>query len=131
MAANTNPIFELTPVNAGQTFVNADSTNLKTLLTAGADGSRIDGILVCSNDTAAMNLAFYINDGASDLYIGNVLVPIGSGYTTVVKVDALSTLKPAYQNFITLKAGYILKANVVVAVTAAKTVTVVVLGGDF
>ena len=131
MTANTAPIFELTPVNAGVTFVNADSTGLKSVYTAGACGGRIDGILVCSNDTAAVNLAFYINDGASDLYIGNVLVPIGSGYTTVVKVDALSTLRPASQPFLQLKAGNILKCNAVAAVTAAKVVTVLAIGGDF
>ena len=131
MTANTSPIFELTPINAGVTIVNADSTNLKTIYTAGANGGRIDGILVCSNDTAAVNLAFYINDGAADLYIGNVNIPIGSGYTTVVKVDALATLKPAYQSFVQLHAAYILKCNAVAAVTAAKTVTVVAIGGDF
>ena len=131
MTANLAPIFELTPQCTGQTFVNADSTNLKTVYTAGSEGSRIDGILVSSNDTSAMNLAFYINNGATDYYIGNVSIPIGSGYTTVVRVDALLTLKPAFQNFIALHHGYTLKANVVVAVTAAKTITVVVLAGDF
>jgi hypothetical protein len=131
MTANKEPLFELTPINTGITFVNADSTNLKTILTAGAEGTRIDAINVCSNDTSAVNLAFYIGDGAADLYIGNVNIPIGSGYTTVVKVDALQTLKPAYLNFLVLRAGYTLKANAVVAVTAAKTVTVVTLGGNF
>jgi hypothetical protein len=131
MTANINPVFELTPVNAGVTVVNADGTNLKTIYTAGVNGGRVDGILVCSDDTAAVNLAFYINDGAADLYIGNVTIPIGSGYTTVVKVDAMSVLRLAYQNFIQLAAGFILKCNAVAAVTAAKTVTVVAVGGDF
>jgi hypothetical protein len=131
MAANTTPIFELTPQNVGTTFVNADSTNLKTLWTAGLEGSRIDAISICSNDTGAVNLAFYIDDGVASYYIGNVNIPIGSGYTTVVKVDALQTLKPAYLSFLILKAGYTLKCNSVAAVTAAKTVTVVVIGGDF
>lgn len=131
MTANINPICELVPVNAGVTFVNADATGLKTIYTVGANGGRIDGILISSDDTAAVNLAFYINNGTSDLYIGNVVVPIGSGYTTVVRVDALATLRPLYQNFIQMKAAYILKANAVAAVTAAKTVTVVAIGGDF
>lgn len=131
MAANTNPIFELTPINAGTQIVNADSTNLKTLLTAGTNGTRIDGILVCSNDTSTVNLAFYINNGATDFYIGNVTVTIGAGYTTVARIDAISTLAPSNQTFIQLTAGYILKCNAVVAITAAKTVTVMVIGGDF
>ena len=131
MTANVNPIFELTPQCTGQTFVNADATNLKTCFTAGGEGARIDGILVCSNSGSAENLAFYINDGATDFYIGNVAIPIGSGYTTVVKVDALLALKPALQNFISLHHAYLLKANAVVAVAANKTVTVVVLAGDY
>lgn len=131
MTANFKPVFELTPVNAGVTVVNADGTNKKTIYTAGANGGRVDGIIVCSDDTAAVNLAFYIDDGSADLYIGNVNVPIGSGYTTVVKVDAMTTLKPAGQSFIQLKATYKLECNAVAAVTAAKTVTVVAIGGDF
>lgn len=131
MTVNTTPIFELTPVNAGVTIVAADTTTKKTIYTAGGDGGRIDGILVCSDDTSAVNLAFYIYDGATDFYIGNVNIPVGSGYTTVAKVDALSTLKPSSQSFIQMKAGNILKANAVATVTAAKTVTIVAIGGDF
>lgn len=131
MTANLKPIFELVPVNAGVTIVNADGTDLKTICTAGSNGSRIDGIFVCSNDTAEVNLAFYINNGAADLYIGNVRIPIGTGYTTIPKMDAMTTLRPVYQNFIQMPSGYILKANAVAAVTAAKTVTIVAIGGDF
>ena len=131
MAANKDPIFVLTPISDGITFVNADSTNKKTILTAGAEGTRIDSIIICSDDTSVVNLAFYIGNGSADLYIGNVNMPIGSGYTTVAKVDAISTLKPTYLNFLVLHHGYTLKANAVVVITAAKTVTVTVIGGDF
>jgi len=131
MAANTNPIFELTPISVGHQIVNGDGTTLQTLLTAGAEGSRIDAILVSSDDTSDRNLAFYINDGATDFYIGNVAVPLGSGYTIVVRVDAMMTLKPAFQNFLVLHHAYLLKVGAVVAVTTAKTITVVAIGGDF
>ena len=131
MAANVNPIFELTPQAGAQTFVNADATNKKTLITAGAAGFRLDAISICSNDISAVNLAFYIDIGGTDYYIGNVLVAIGSGYTTVLKVDGLIQLKPAFLNCIVLPAGALLECNSVAAVAAAKTVTVVALGGDF
>ena len=131
MSANTAPIFELTPVNAGVTFSDADTTTLKTIYTAGSDGGRIDGILVSTNDTTTVNLAFSIFDGATNYYIGNVNIPVGSGYTTIARVDALSTLRPASQPFIQLRGTYVLKANCVATMTSGKLTTVVVIGGDF
>jgi hypothetical protein len=131
MAANVNPIFELTPVNEGVTIDDGDTTTKKTVFTAGTDGGRVDSISICSDDTSAVNLAFYIYDGVNDLYIGNVNVPIGSGYTTVAKVDGMSTLRPASQPFIQLKGGYLLKCNAVITVTAGKIVTIVGIGGNF
>jgi hypothetical protein len=130
MTANPNPVFELIPVGGPATFVNADGTGLKTLVTAGADGCRIDAISITSNSTAAENLAFWIQIGGTDYYIGVVLIPIGSGYTTVVKVDGLVPLKPAYQNFILLPPNALLRCSAVVAITAAKTVTVIAMGGS-
>ncbi len=130
MPANTSPIFELTPIAAGQQFANADSTNKKTIVTGGANGTRVDGIFISSNDTVAVNLAFYINDGAIDFYIGNVNVPIGSGYTTVVRVDAISTLAPLL-GYLFLPNGYILKANCVAAMTAAKILDCLAVGGAY
>ena len=131
MTANFKPIFELTPINAGVEFTDADTTNLKTILTAGAEGCRIDSIFVSTNDTVAVNLAFHIDDGADIYYIGNVNIPIGSGYTTITRVDAMSTLRPAAQSFIQLHHGYILKCNCVATMTAGKLTTVVAIGGDF
>jgi len=130
MPANTTPIFELTPFNAGVTILPADTTTKKTIYTAGANGGRVDSIMVSSDDTAAVNLAFHIYDGATDYYIGNVVVAIGSGYTTVARVEAMTTLAPLL-GYLTLKNGYILKANAVVTVTSAKTVTIVAMGGDY
>jgi hypothetical protein len=131
MPANTYPIFALVPHNEGVTFTDADTTDKKTVCTPGANGSRIDGIFVCTNDTAAVNLAFYINDGAADLYIGNVVVPIGSGYTSVVRVEALNTLRPLGMAALCIPDGCLLKCNCVATMTAGKVTTVVAIGGDF
>jgi hypothetical protein len=131
VAANTNPIFELTPFTSGSTFMNADSTNKKTIYSASAAGGRIDSISICSDASATINLAFYINDTISDLYIGNVPVPPSSGYLSVAKVEGLSYLKPPNQTFLQLKGGYSLKCNSVSAVSSGSTVSVIGIGGDF
>jgi hypothetical protein len=131
MAANTSPIFELTPTcGTPQTFTDADTTDKKTLVTGGTNATRIDSIMCSTDDTAAVNLAFYISISGTDYYIGNVNVPIGSGYTTVARVEAMTTLSPAL-GYLVLPASALLKANCVATMTSAKTTTVVPVGGDY
>jgi hypothetical protein len=129
MPANTSPIFELVPNVKGVNFAPADTTTKKTIFTAGSNGSRVDSISVVSNSTALENLAVYINDGATDFPIGNINIAIGAGYTTVAKVEGLQSV--ALLGYIFLPTGYILKANAVATITAAKIVDVVVQGGDY
>lgn len=131
MAANTAPIFEKNPsCGTPQTFASGDTTTKKTLWTAGAEGARIDSIMCSTDDTTAVNLAFYISISSTDYYIGNVNVPIGSGYTTVARVDAMSTLAPTL-GYLALPAAALLKVNCVATMTAAKVTTVVPVGGEY
>lgn len=133
MPANTSPIFEAVPVNTGVALTSTNTTAKELLLTAGGNGTRIDGIFCSTDDTSAVNLAFYINDnGTDDWYIGNVLVPPGSGYTTVARVDALATLGIGSPKYLTFPANYgSLKVACVATMTAAKTTTILVVGGDY
>ena len=52
MVANTSPIFVLTANLAEVTFVNADSTTPKDLISAGTDGTKVLGIAVTSEAVA-------------------------------------------------------------------------------
>lgn len=130
MPANTSPIFELTPTQKGITIASGDTTSKQSIQTGGTNGTRIDAIFCSTDDTTTVNLAFYINDGATDFYIGNVNLPIGSGYTTVARVEALAVLAPAL-GYLVLPPSYVLKVNAVATMTAAKTTTVVAMGGDY
>jgi hypothetical protein len=131
MAANRNPIFQLKPlVDAPQQFTSADGANKKTLVAGAADSSRVDAISCCSNDTAAISLNFYLNNGATDFYIGTVVVPIGAGYTTVSKVDAITALAPVL-GYLWIPSGWSLKCACNAAMTAAKTLDVVAHGGVY
>ena len=130
MAANTTPIFEAAPIASGLQFTSADTTTKKNLRTGSTNGDRIDGIYCSTNDTAAVNLNFYINDGSTDFYIGVVNVPIGSGYTTVSRVDAMATLAPLL-GYLALPSGYILKVSCLATMTAAKTTDIVAAGGTY
>ena len=130
MAAGTSPIFEAAPLAKGVQFTSADTTSKKTLVTGGTNGTRVDGVYCSTNDTTAVNLAFYIGTGGTDYYIGNVNLPIGAGYTTVPRVEALSTLAP-FLGYIWLASGDTLKCNCVATMTGAKTTDVVSQHGDY
>jgi hypothetical protein len=130
MAAGTAPIFETVVRVLGIQFTSADTTTAKSFGTIGSNGTRIDSIMCSSNDTAAVNLAFYINDGSTDHYIGVVNVPIGSGYTTVARVEGMSTLSPTL-GYLVIPSGYTLKTGCIATMTAAKTADVVAMGGDY
>ena len=130
MAANTSPIFELTVKNAGVTIVPADTTAKKTLYTGGTNGSRIDQLAESSTDTAAVTTMWYKTVGGTDYHIGDVVIAIGAGYTTVALVDALATLEPTL-GYLVLASGEILKVAALATVTAAKQVDLVAQLGDY
>jgi hypothetical protein len=130
MAANTSPIFELTPFMVGDTLDDGDTTVAITLVTGGAEGTRIDSLMCSTNDTATVNLKWFIDAGGADLYLGNVNLPIGAGYTTVARVDAIATLAPTL-GYLVLASGDELKVGCVATMTNGKVTTVVAMGGDY
>lgn len=130
MAAGTAPIFVDSVGNDMVQIVPADTTAKKTLVTAGADGSRVDEIYVCSTDTAAVVLNFYITRSGTDYYIGDVTVPIGAGYTTVTRKDCMAVLAPIL-GALFLENGDVLKVAANATITAAKQVDICAQGGDY
>lgn len=137
MPANTKPIFPLTPKNFGATFVNADGTTAKTLVTAGANGSIIDFISVISDDTADRGLVLELYNGVTAYGLGDTKIVDGAGTNGVDK--AINALDVAYNpglgnrddRSIVLGSGWSLRARMTSAVTAAKTVTVTGSYGDY
>lgn len=127
--ANTSPIFEVAANNVGTQFTITDTTAKKTVFTAGASGARIDAIICCTNDTAAVNMACYLTIGGTDYYIGNINLPAGSGYTTVAIVQGMPLI--ALLGYIFLPASAVLKMNCVATMTTAKTTDITVQGGDY
>ena len=130
MAQNTKPIFQLVPALGVLQLDDDDTTTAQTLYTGGTNGTRVDAISVCSNDTAAVNLAFFITVSATDYYLGVVNIPIGSGYTTVPKVAAMATLAPDL-GYIWLPASAVLKVGAVATITADKVVNIIATAGDY
>lgn len=111
----------------GKTFVNADGTTPKTLVTAGANGAIVTGLSGCTTDTSANNVALYV-DG---VLIGTVRLATLTGTDGAVvarnllNLTDLPFLKLDAAGNATLELGpaSVLTAGPLVAVTAAKTLS--------
>jgi hypothetical protein len=124
---------------SGAKILPADTTSLVTLFTAGANDTTVKAINVQSTDTVARVLQLWVNDGTTDFLLGAVNIPLRSGDTgAVAAIDLLGgTLLPSLpydangKRIIPLPAGYILKVNSQVAVSATREITVVCMAEDF
>src|SRR3990167_9469423 len=89
----TSPQFVNTANNNAVTFVNADGTALKTLITAGANGTKVMAINANKFDGTARFLELYWSNGVTDFLIAEISLPIMAGLTTNNAVDLLSGTK--------------------------------------
>jgi hypothetical protein len=140
MAANTSPIFIKNRKVAVVQIVPADTTTLKTLMTAGAEGSRLLAINVSTDDTAAETLGVYIQIAGSgtNFPLGVKTVALRSGDPTntgavpsvnLLDLAAIASLDP--DGSLGLGAGDVIKVGVQATITAAKTTTVAAVYGDY
>jgi hypothetical protein len=120
-----------------QTFVPADTTNIKTCYTAGSNDSVVKAIIVTSTDTSTKDMQFYFSDGTSNFPLHRLAIPIGAG--TVVGTPATNVLSAIAglpmdelgNRVLRMRNGFQIRANCVTAVTAATQINVIVLGEDY
>ena len=138
--AKSTAVYKTININSGgASFANADGTTKKSVIAAGANDSIIKSVVIGSTDTSNRNVVLWLYDGANYWPIASVAVPLGAGTIAAVQaVDAmdlpfLTGNTGATENLkvIELKTGWSLYASMVVAVTAATTVTVVAISEDY
>lgn len=134
--ANTSVAFQIQPLNGTPvTFTSADTTSEKTVWTAGANGSLIDSIAVTSDDTSAVILVLSINNLTTSYKIGELSIPAGAG--TDGSTPAVNLLSQTAMPFLQRNGGlpiqgtYKLNVNAKVTMTAAKTLTITPIGGNY
>jgi hypothetical protein len=119
-------------------FANADSTNFKTVHSAGASGSRIDSIIGSNSDAAnAYVLQLSVQISAVDYIIGEVTIPIGAGTNGSTK--SVAVLNPtdipglAYTEAgaLFLATGAVLRAKCKTAVAGGNLVQLRGVAGDY
>lgn len=139
MPANTSPIFVLTPntVSVALAAANAatdGSGSITTILTAGANGSRIERVtFVNSQQTAAASTAnvgrvFISHDnGVSWFLYAEIAIPTATRSTTAIGARQ----QIIFSNGLILEAGHLLGATIAAYAGAQDRTNVTAEGGDF
>lgn len=117
-------------------FENADGTTAKTIFSAGANGARVH-LVSASTDDATPSLRLLKHDGTTACILATFQLPTNSGRTA--GAPAVDLLDPAVipsipadpGRFLTLGAGETLQAEMVTALTVAKTIHIVADGVDY
>lgn len=138
MSANTSPIFGKNVKSWAVTFVNADGTTPKTLITAGTEGCRVLGINVVTDDSSNETIQLYLQllGIGSNYLIGGKLVTALSG-TGASPLTSIGVLDPAQigslqaDGSLLLAGTDVLKVAPVAAVTSAKTTTIIAWSSDY
>lgn len=139
MTVVATPIFPQSIGNPAVQILPADTTSLKTLITADADGTTVNRIFVASTDTAAKDLQFYVTIASVDYLLGTLAIPANSGFTNSVPLVSVfnSSQFPGMlvdnngNKTLHLAAGSVLKVKALATVTAAKAISIFAQTGDF
>lgn len=126
----TSPTYVNDAKSIRKNIVNADSTNWVDIVdnSAGTKAVRVEALGICSDDTSTVNIQFSRYDGTTNYLMGTVRAVTLSGTdgaaARVVALDTIGTLAPDGIRVIEVGAGDKLQAKSLVAVTAAKTVSI-------
>lgn len=139
MAKSTNLNFTQAIANPVKVINNANGTTPVTVYTGSTNDAVIKSIIATSTDTSAVNLQLFVDDGTTVCLLGTVRIPAASGTDGATgTVDILnSSLLPGLpvdmnnRRVLPIKAGYILKAAPLVAVTATKEVDLFTVSEEY
>lgn len=140
MAVSHQPIFAQTLKLGAVQILPADTTSLKTIYTAAADGSRVNNLLITSTDTAAKDVQLVLTVSAVDYVLGTITIPANTGFTAAVVslnmfqhaglVNVLNQDNNG-NKYLDLESGAILKIKALTTVTAAKIINIVAQVADY
>lgn len=147
MAANTSPIFGLVAdsknISASAAIAYSDASTPRsgntanitagahvTLLTAGANGTRVDRITFeATATTLAGQLLLFINDGATNWFFKEVTIAAVTASTTLAAATA-EIIRTDGLPICALPSGYSLKAAITVTPTSG-VINIQAFGSDF
>jgi hypothetical protein len=132
------PAFIATPKNPVVAFANADGTAFKTVMSAGALGSRLDALIGSNTDAAvATVMQLAIRKSSIDYVIGEVTIAAGAGTngatasTALLNATNIPGLGTTENGGLYLETGCDLRARPKVAVAGVNGIQLIGLGGDY
>jgi hypothetical protein len=139
MPTSSTPVLVQTPKLGLAQIVNADASNKKTVVTAGANGSKLTALTAASDDTSARVVQVIVTRSATDYVLASVSVPAASGTDgTAAAVNLInSAILPGLpvdndgQRYLFLESGDTLAVKSTTTVTAGKTVSAAANFGNF
>ncbi len=140
MAVTPNSTVSLqTPKLGLAQIANADASNLKTVVTGGANGSKVPALMLSSSDGTARDVTFGVSRSATFYPLGTVTVPITAGQ--LAGTPGINAFAPSIcpglpvdsdgQPYLFLQSGDTLDFKALTTVTAAKAVVGAAPYGDF
>ncbi|MFT0167475.1 hypothetical protein ACLKMY_00405 [Paraburkholderia mimosarum] len=139
MAGTATPIFPQTVKNYVAQILNADASNVKTLVTGAANGSKIEAITVASTDTSARDVQLVITISSVVYVLTTVSIPASSG--SINSAPAIDILRNAQwpglsydangNKILYVASGAVLGIKSLATVTSGKEIDCLAVGGDF
>jgi hypothetical protein len=137
MSVTPTPIFPQTIKTPAVQINNSSGTGSSTLVTGGTNGTKVENILVSSNDTSDRILLITITSPTS-IIVGQVNIPAGSGITSgVPAVNILASSQftfnvDAFGNpYMYLANGVPLVVATTTTVTSGKQLGILAQAGDY
>lgn len=139
MAGTPTPIFPQSVQNFVAQIQNADGQAIKTLVSGGTNGTKIESIIVSSTDTSNRDIALYLTISSVNYLLATVSIPLDSGNTnSVIPVDLLRSNSLAGlawdangNKFLYVANGATLGVSALTTVTSTKSIQFVAQGGNF
>jgi hypothetical protein len=134
MAANTDPIFLLSPNVVTAEFDNADGTAIKDLVDAGADGTKVRSININTSSIVTVLWNVYLHDGVGSQLLTAVPVLALAGQDASPSVELLD---PAYMSCLDalgelfIPSGMKMQVSPQVTLASGKTAALVCFAGDY
>lgn len=122
----SSPIFVGTPNTEVQIFDNGDATNEQVVFTAGASGSRIDGIVCYTDDATVRYPIIGLARGGVTYFLQRCTLTAGPSATNL-----LAQMVGVGAFGLVLESGDTLTIKLEAALTAGKYAYITVIGGDF
>jgi hypothetical protein len=138
MAVTATPVFVQNPKVTPVAFVNATASTKQTIVSAGANGTKVLAMFATSTETAtARTFNIWLTRSGTSYLLITYTVPINSGFDGVAAPLNMFSNWPSLpvdndgQRYLFLESGDTLQASCTTSITAGKEIDITAVFGNF